>query len=67
MYRNYFIVGDFNICGKVKSCLIKLCVNETQAHKDLEYVTSNPSKDCLGNIHIESEDTETCWCNGNLD
>lgn len=67
MSRDYFIVGDFNICGNVQSCLIMLCVNEKQAYKDLENVIANPPKDCLGNIHIESDDSENCWWNGNLD
>ena len=67
MSRDYFIVGDFNICGNVQSCLIQLCVNESRAHKDLEYVIANPPKDCLGNIRIESDDSENCWWNGNLD
>lgn len=63
-----YIVGDYNICNKIMSCLIILCANEEQAKKDLEKIKANPPKDCLGNIHIESDNNENCWWNqGNLD
>ena len=65
---DYFIVGDFNICGKIKGCLIRLCANEEQAKTDLEHIKANPPSDCLGNIRIECDKKEDCWWNqGNLD
>jgi hypothetical protein len=65
---DFFIVGDFNICGKIQSCLIVLCANEEQARQKLEEIKTNPPADCLGNIHIKSEAKQRCWWNqGNLD
>lgn len=68
MNKDYFIVGDYNICGKIQTCLIRLCANETQAQEQLKEVIANPPEKCLGNIHIESADSENCWWNqGSLD
>ena len=65
---DYFIVGDFNVCGKVKSCLIRICANEEQAKEKLEYFKANPPSECLGNIRIKSAKKENCWWNqGGLD
>lgn len=68
MHKSYYIVGDYNICGKITSCLIILCANKEQAKEDLKTIIANPPKDCLGNIHIESDNSENCWWNqGSLD
>ena len=68
MNREYFIVGDFNVCGKIKSCLIRLCGTEERAKKTLPEIIANPPEGCLGNIRIESDDWDNCWWNqGGLD
>lgn len=65
---DYYIVGDFNICGKVKSCLIFVAGRtEEQAEAGLKRVLANPPKDCLGNIHIKKEETAKCWWNDKVD
>jgi hypothetical protein len=66
---DYFVVGDYEICGKVEGCLIRLAGNEeARALTILEEVKNNPPKDCLGNIRLEKEKTEDCWWNqGGLD
>lgn len=63
MSKSYYIVGDFNICGKVKSCLITLCANKERAQMKLEQIKANPPADCLGNICIESNNSANCWWN----
>ena len=65
----YVIGGDYEICGKIHSCLIALCgtSKENAAKKFLE-IKANPPKDCLGNIRIEAKKSKDCWWNqGNLD
>lgn len=66
---DYFICGDYEVCGKISSCMICICGgNEEHAKKVLEETKANPPKDCLGNIHIEKEESSACWWNqGNLD
>ena len=67
---DYFICGDYEVCGNVRSCLICLGSrnDEAQANKKLQEVLANPPQDCLGNIHIEKEESNNCWWNqGNLD
>lgn len=66
---DYFICGDYEVCGKIKSCLICLCgSDEEHAKKVLADKIANPPKDCLGNIHIEKEEVSACWWNqGGLD
>ena len=66
---DYFICGDYEVCGKIVSCLIYTCgCNEENAKEVLEKTIANPPERCLGNIHIEKEERENCWWNqGNLD
>ena len=66
---DYFICGDYEVCGKVRTCLICTCgINEEHAKKVLEKTIANPPKGCLGNIHVEKEEVKKCWWNqGNLD
>lgn len=66
---DYFVCGDYEVCGKIKSCLISICgSDEEHAKKVLEDKIANPPKDCLGNIHIEKEEVSACWWNqGSLD
>ena len=64
---DYFIAGDFEVCGKVTSCLISLCYSEERANELLPKYLENPPKDCLGNIRIEKEESKKAWWNGNLD
>ena len=65
---DYFVVGDYNICGKVKQSLIRVVGRtEERAKEELEKILANPPKDCLGNIHIEKEETEKCWWNDKVD
>ena len=65
----YFICGDYDVCGKIESCLISICgCDKEHAEKVLEKTIANPPKNCLGNIHIEQEEINKCWWNkGNLD
>ena len=61
---DYSVVGDYLICGKVCTCLIKLAgTNEDSANKTLEEVKANPPKGCLGNIRLEKEEYNKCWWN----
>lgn len=65
----YVIGGDFEICGKVHSCLIELCGKDKEktAKRFLE-IKANPPENCLGNIRVEAKIPEDCWWNqGNLD
>ena len=66
---SYFICGDYEVSGKISTCLICTCgCKEEHAKKVLEEIVANPPKDCLGNIHIEKEESSACWWNkGNLD
>lgn len=66
---DYFICGDYEVNGKIEICLICTCgTNGEHAKKVLEEKIANPPSDCLGNIHIEKEESEKCWWNcGNLD
>lgn len=65
---DYFVVGDYNICGKVKQCLIRLAGStEERAKEILIEVQANPPQNCLGNIHIEREEKQKCWWNDKLD
>ena len=65
---DYFIVGDFEVCGKVIPCLIELAgTTEEYANKKLEKVIANPPERCFGNIHIEKEEKENCWWNDKKD
>lgn len=64
MMNSYVINGDFEICGKVEPCMIKMCgVDKTNAEKHLNEILKNPPADCLGNIHIEEVKEEECWWN----
>ena len=61
---DYFICGDYEINGQVECCLICTCgKNEEHAKKVLEEQIANPPINCLGNIHIEKEESEKCWWN----
>lgn len=66
---DYFVVGDFEVCGKVSGCLIRCAGkdNEERANEVLAEVIANPPKNCLGNIRLEKEKSEDCWWNGKLD
>lgn len=66
---DYFVVGDYEICGKIQSCLIRCAGkdDEERANKVLAEVIANPPKNCLGNIHLEKDKSEDCWWNGKLD
>ena len=65
----YFICGDYEVCGKIEICLISICgYDEDHAKKVLEKTIANPPERCLGNIHIEKEESSACWWNqGGLD
>ena len=48
----FAIVGDYEICGKTKTCLIKIVLGgEELAQNSLEEVLANPPKDAK-NIRI---------------
>ena len=64
---DYFIVGDYEVCGKVRTCLITLAgTDEEIAKEKLEKVIANPPENCLGNIHIEKEEKEKYWWNDKI-
>lgn len=68
MRKEFFIVGDYYVCGKIESCLVRVCANEQQAQELLPEIIANPPERCLGNIYIESANSEDCWWNqGGLD
>ena len=61
---NYIISGDFEICGKVQTCMIEMCgPSKENAEKYLDKTLKNPPVDCLGNIHIEEVKENDCWWN----
>ena len=61
---DYFVVGDYSICGKISSCLIQLAgTNEEKALKVLDAIKLNPPSNCLGNIQLKKEKREDCWWN----
>ena len=67
---DYFVCGDFEVCGRIESCLISVISNGNKetAKKELAQIIANPPADCLGNIHLEKEEKEGCWWNmGGLD
>lgn len=65
---DYFVVGDYEVCGKVRTCLIELAgTTEEHAKETFEKVIANPPERCLGNIHIEKELKENCWWNDKKD
>lgn len=66
---DYFICGNYEVCGKIHSCLIYTCgSDENHAQKVLAETIANPPERCIGNIHIEKEEVSACWWNkGNLD
>ena len=66
--RYYFIVGDFYVVGKIKTCMICICGTKERAEQDLSAIVANPPKTCLGNIKIASDEQQNCWWNqGGLD
>lgn len=64
-FKDYIIVGDFEIYGKIESCLIRVCGEDKKhAEEILDRMLNNPNKDDLydlnkpnfrGNLHIEVE------------
>lgn len=65
---DYYVVGDYNICGRVMGCMICLAgSDEKEAVAILEKTIANPPKNCIGNIRLEKDKKENCWWNGNLD
>lgn len=68
----YKIVGDYNICGKDRTCLIRLCANETDAKAKLNEVLENKiaycGTDIKGNpyIIVENDDGDE-WYYGYTD
>ena len=64
---DYFVVGDYEVCGKIQGCLIYVCgTDEEHAKKVLENTVANPPKECLGNIRLEKELSNDCWWNEKL-
>ena len=64
---DYFIVGDYEVCGKVSTCLIELAgTDEATAKEKLEKVIANPPENCLGNICLKKEEKEKCWWNDKI-
>ena len=48
----YAIVGDYEICGKIQTCLIRLVLGDKEhAEKVLEKELTNPPKDAK-NVRI---------------
>lgn len=62
-FKDYIIVGDFEINGEIDSCLITVCGEDKKhAEEILDRMLNNPNKDDLyslnkpnfrGNLHIE--------------
>ena len=68
----YKIVGNFNICGKERTCLIRLCCNEEDAKHKLQEVLENKNvyikEKIIGEPYIVAEDEDgTEWYYGLTD
>ena len=60
---NYVVSGNYEICGKIQECLIKVCATEEQAIEEVNKLKLNPPQDCLGNIRYTEQKTKDCWWN----
>ena len=67
MTTYYHIMADFEICGKIRNCLIYgWMTGEEKAKEVLDRILNNPTEQDLmntrgaTNLHIET-DTETPW------
>lgn len=61
-YIDYTVVGDFEVCGEIHSCLIYVCGSKESAEENLNRMLNNPDENDLrtlnkpnfrGNLHIE--------------
>ena len=59
----YIVAGDFEVCGKIKTCLITSCHSEKTARELVEKYKANPPDDCLGNVRLVIEESDKCWWN----
>lgn len=71
----YIIVGDYNINGKVRSCLVRPCDTDNfdKANMTLSRMKNNPNENDLAlirigkNLRLEKLPKKDCWWNDYTD
>ena len=67
----YKVCADYNICGKVSTCLVALAINEEDANRKLEEAKNNShtyENGYIGNLRVAvEEDDGTEWYYGYTD
>lgn len=65
--RNWIVVGDAEVCGKIEECLIRVCYSKESAEKEVERMLTNPTEQHKrelarhSNIRVKYTGSEPQW------